>query len=157
MPLEPTPPSPMVARSSHPVTSTVTASSPRPFRGDCPSLPPDAQPDAVLAEIRSHLFEGSYGTAQSLAKAAASRFPEHPEICTMNRGLNDWRATTRPATGVDRTEEREWLRNPPESARGKWVALVGNEMVSSAHTLAEVVESLRSKHLPKRPLALRVE
>ena len=75
----------------------------------------------------------------------------------MNRGLNERRVRTRPATGQGRTEELEWLRDPPESARGKWVALVGNQVVATAEALAEVMESLKSMNLPKTPLVHRVD
>ncbi len=75
----------------------------------------------------------------------------------MNRGLNERQVRTRPATGQGRTEELEWLRNPPESVRGKWVALVGNEMVAAAEALAEVMESVKSMNLPKIPLVHRVD
>ncbi len=75
----------------------------------------------------------------------------------MNRGLNERQVRTRPATGQGRAEELEWLRNPPESVRGKWVALVGKEVVATADALAEVMESLKSMTLPKTPLVHRID
>lgn len=75
----------------------------------------------------------------------------------MNRGLNQREVRTRPASGDGRSEEFEWLRNPPESARGKWVALIGSEMVAMGEALAEVMESLKTMNLPKTPLVHRVE
>ncbi len=110
-----------------------------------------------MEEIRAHLGEGRYRTAQRLAKLAIAQFPDHAGLRTMNRGLNQRRVRTSPATGQGRSEELEWLRNPPESMRGKWVALVGNEMVAAAEALAEVMESLKSMNLPKTPLVHRVD
>ena len=149
-------PSPMIARSSEPSGSTAPASSEKPRQGEGRLLPSDAQPDAVLEEIRAHLGEGRFRTAQRLAEEALVRFPDHTEIRAMNRGLNEWTVRTRPASGQGRAEEFEWLRNPPESARGKWVALVGSEMVASAETLAEVMKTLKSMNLPKSPLVHRI-
>ncbi len=151
----PTSPNPMAARSSQAAGGAV--SSVPPDRGVETMIAPGAQADAVHQEIRTHLGEGRYRKAQRLAKEAAARFPDHPGIRTMNRGLNDWRVTTHTATGVDRTEEYAWMRNPPESVRGKWVALVGSEVAAAADTLAEVIEILRPRQLPKPALMLRVE
>ena len=146
---KPTPPVPMTARSSGISTSTGSASSRR--------ASSKAQADAALEEIREHLGGGRYRTAQRLAKVAAVRFPDHSGLRTMNRGLNQRQVRTRPATGQGRTEELEWLRNPPESVRGKWVALVGSEVVAAAEALAEVMESVKSMNLPRIPLVHRVD
>lgn len=146
-----TSPRPMVTRSPAPTTS---ARSPR---SDGSLLAPDADPDAVVKEILTDLGELRYRRAQRLAKEAAARFPDHPGARKMNRALNEWKARTRPATGRDTTEEDNWLKNPPESAYGKWVALIGSEMVGSAERLAELIEQLRSMNLPKSALVVRID
>ena len=117
----------------------------------------DSGPETVLAKIRSYLGEGRYQDAQVLARKAVARFAEHPDVSNMDRALNRWTATTRPATGVDRSEEREWMRQElPESLSGKVVALVGKEVVASAETFAELGQQLQSLELAKRPLVFRV-
>ena len=116
-----------------------------------------ASPAAALEEIRAYLGEGRYQDAQSLARETAARFPEHPEVAKMNRALNEWKSTSRPATGVDRSEEMEWLRQDlPESLHGKVIALVGKEVVATADTVTELGRQLRSMELLKRPLVFRV-
>ena len=122
-----------------------------------PLIAADTSPEAVLEKIRSHPGEGRYRDAQTLAREAAARFPEHPDVAIMNRALNKWTATTRPATGVDRSEEMDWMRQDlPESLSGKVVALVGKEVVATADTVTELGRRLRSMDLPKRPLVFRV-
>ena len=117
----------------------------------------DSSPEAVLARIRSYLGEGRYQDAQALARKAVACFPEHPDVSKMDRALNRWAATTRPATGVDRSEEREWMRQElPESLSGKVVALVGKEVVATAETFAELDQQIQSLELTKRPLVFRV-
>ena len=75
----------------------------------------------------------------------------------MNRALNEWKATTSAGTGVDRSEEREWMRQPPpESLRGKVIALVGKDVVASADTMTELARYLRTMELAKRPLVFRL-
>jgi hypothetical protein len=136
----------MLAQSADSASSTSAARSEQARR-----------PEDALRGIRAHLGAGRYRTAQRLAEEAAARFPEHEGIRTMNRGLNQREVRTRPASGDGRSEEFEWLRNPPESARGKWVALIGSEMVAMGEALAEVMESLKTMNLPKTPLVHRVE
>lgn len=112
---------------------------------------------AVLEEIRAQLGYGRYQDAQNLAREAAVRFPEHPDVAKMNRALNEWTAKTQPASGVDRHEERVRMQQGlPDSFRGKIVALVGREVVAAAATVAELGQQLRSKELSKRPLVFRV-
>jgi len=140
-------PNPIMARPPEPAASTARAV----------SSSVRSQAALVLDEIAAQLSRGRFRRAQQLAREAAARFPRHAEVNRMNRGLNRWTATTRPTDEPDRTEELAWLRHPPESARGKWVALLGREMVASAETLAEVMRRLESLNLPTVPLVHRVE
>ncbi len=114
-------------------------------------------PEAVLEKIRSNLGEGRYQAAQSLAREAARLFPGHPGVTAMHHALNEWAASTRPGSGVDRGEEIDWMRQDyPESLSGKVIALVGKEVVAAADTVTELSQELRFLDLPKRPLVFRV-
>ncbi len=126
--------SPMAARTSVRSAKLTSAA----------SLPLTSVADVVLEEIRTHLGAGRYRAAQRLAAEATAQFPDHPGLGTTNQGLNEWQATTQPANGHNRTEEFAWLRNPPEPACGKLVALVGSEVVAAADTMAELGELLKS-------------
>lgn len=118
---------------------------------------PQESAEALLEKMRSLLGDCRYQEAQRLAREAAIRFPGHPDVAGMNRALNEWAATSHPATGVDRSEETDWMRqDPPDSLRGKIVALVGAEIVATADSMAELGRQLRSLSLPKRPLVFRV-
>lgn len=117
----------------------------------------DADPEAVLRRIRAlvtdHLF-----AARRLASEAAARFPEHSGIRNAHRILNEGKATVgsggpEPA----RDEEIEWLRNPPEAVRGRWVGLLGRKLVGTADTLAELIDLLRAKNLETRALVHHVD
>lgn len=148
------PPSPMIAHESD---AAGTAGSRAARAADSP-LPPEAEPGAVVEEILGHLGKDQYQTARRLAAEALARFPEHPRV------QNAWRIFDKRANAVrgqgnepSRSEEFDWLKSPPESARGKWVALVGKEMVAAADTLAELVEALKSLSLPKPPLVHQLD
>ncbi len=146
-------PEPRAAKSVGAASVSISRHSPR---GPA-KLSSEVGPETFLTQIREHLDQLRYRAAQRLARKAAGRFPGHPEIRRMHQALNEWTARSRPASGRDTSEEFEWLENPPASARGKWVALVGSEAVALADTLIEVVASLKSMELPKTPLIHRLD
>jgi len=146
-------PNAMAARPAEASTSTAA----QPAKGKPrPTQRSEMDPEAVLEQIRLQLGEISYREAQRLAKEAAARFPDHDGIRLMNRALNEPTVQTSAGRGYGRAEEFSWLSAPPDSARGQWVALVGDEMVAAAKTLAELADSLRSKKMSKAPLVVRI-
>jgi hypothetical protein len=58
--------------------------------------------------------------------------------------------------GLDRTREWNWLRRHSEDYRGKWVAVLGDELVASADVLSDLLEVLRERPLLHRPLIHRI-
>ena len=111
-----------------------------------------------MARILTLLSEERFQTARRLALKAADKFPEHSRLQTARRVFdNRGEAIRRPGSGQSREEEFAWLNDPPESARGKWVALLGSELIGSAEKLQDLMELLRSKSLPKPALVHFVE
>ncbi len=150
-----TPSRPILARGAEPAAG----GSPRSVPTNREALQAlGADPDAVVEDILSLLSEERFQTAQRLASEAAVRFPDHRRVANVRRIFHrSGKAVRRPATEPNRREEMAWLRNPPESVRGKWVALVGSEMVAAADTLPKLAKSLRSKSLAKPALVHRVD
>ncbi len=109
----------------------------------------------MLTEIRKQIGAGQITAARRLAEEAARRHPRNPEILNIHSILNEGRSYTRPATGRNLREEYEWLRNPPEEHRGKWVALIGREVAGCAATLKELLAGLPAD-LEKTPLTVRI-
>ncbi len=142
-------PNRMLARSREPTAQT--------RHHEAPAGIVDANAATVLEEIRAHLENYRFRDAQRLAKEAASSFPEVPAVQKMNRALNDRRAKRRPSTGRDSTQDFLWLKDPPPEARGKWVALAGSEVLALGTKLTDLVESLSTEDLSKKPLLVRVD
>jgi hypothetical protein len=142
----------MIARPADAAGGAATQSSPA-SRGS-----PDVDPDSMAEQILGLLTDERFDAARKLAVAAASRFPGHARLQGL-RGIFDNRgkAVPRPGHEPGRKEEFQWLRNPPETVRGKWVALVGSEMVGAADTLDKLIETLESKKLTRRPLVHQVD
>ncbi len=114
-------------------------------------LAPDTDPDAVVEEILALLSAERYQSARRLAVAARERFPEHARVERV-WSIFDSRGKARSVSArlapKSREEELRWLENPPESARGKWVALLGSAVVCMSESLAELTEKIRPMDLP---------
>ena len=112
-------------------------------------------PAALLAEVRRLLRDGEIYDARELAAEAVRDHPDHADLLCIHEVLNVGRARRRPATGRSTREDLEWLRDPPDEYRGKWVALIGREVVGAAATLKELVAGLPSD-LEQTPLAVQI-
>ena len=54
--------------------------------------------------------------------------------------------------GVDRSAEFHWLKTKAVEHPGKWVALVGEDLVASSDTLKELLAHLSEFRLDREPL-----
>ncbi len=108
-----------------------------------------------LDEIRELLRDGEIYDARRLAAEAIRVHPDHPELCRIHEVLNVGRSRRLPATGRSTREELEQLRDPPDEYRGKWVAVVGREIVGVADSLKELMARLPSD-LEQTPLAVQI-
>jgi len=115
----------------------------------------DRSAEWLLGRIHEHLRAGQIRIAQSLARDAATRYPEDPEVKKACRILFGGEATSRPKTGRSLRDEYRWLKSPPDEYRGRWVALIGEEVVAVADTLAKLREVLPS-NLERTPLVVQV-
>ncbi len=155
----PDPRHPMIARE--PDGSRSSGSVRRPaVTGREPRLAPGISPEAAVKRILALLGDGSYLVARQLAHEAIRRFPSHAGVRRISGVFETRGKAASRADGPrqpDRREEFEWLRDPPAWVRGKWVALVGAEVVAADESLVEVENKLRSIELAKRPLVHRVD
>ena len=116
----------------------------------------EMSPDTVLDRLRQLVAEGQLTAVRQLADEAAQRFPDHAEIQLARRVFSEAKATTNPFVQPTTAAEIEWLNDPPEETRGKWVALVGNELVGLADTLTDLVRQVEEKDLQQLPLVQQI-
>jgi hypothetical protein len=107
------------------------------------------QPD-IEQQIRSLLTEGRIWEAQELLKSAGDCAPidsKLREVLAPARVLGRSKAE-----GVDRGAEFHWLKTKAAKYQGKWVALVGENLVASTDTLKELLARLQDLRLEREPL-----
>ncbi len=117
--------------------------------------PAAASPEELLDEIRALIASNDVRTARRLAAEAAERHPDDAELLNAHRILNTGRSYSRAGAGRNTREEFEWLQDPPRRYRGKWVALVGRNVVGAAATLKELLASIPA-NLEETPLTVQV-
>lgn len=102
--------------------------------------------------IRTLLDLQQFQEARRTAARAAEEHPDHPWLVQAHRVLNPDRMARRTAQGRGRTQELAWLRRNTETYRGRWVALLGDELIVSAETFQEVQCAVQERELEGPPL-----
>jgi hypothetical protein len=113
--------------------------------------------DDFVRAIRSFLANAQAGAARQAAARGAVSFPDDLRLQKANRVLNPSRIVSRPATAPDRTGEFAWLRKHSAEFRGSWVALMGEELLSSGEKLEDVLGEVQSRSLGAKPLIHHIE
>ncbi len=115
-------------------------------------LSPKARSEDVFERLAQLIADGRIGAARRLIAEAVCCFPNHDRIRLAERVLNGGKATPDPYAQPTAAAESEWLDNPPDDARGKWVALIGSELVGIADSADALMQSLATKKLKRIPL-----
>jgi len=147
-------PSPMLAQPAGLGTTTPKTPSRSSLKKGL--LPAKARPEDVFGLLRQLIETDQVEKARRLATEAAQRFPGSEEIHLAESILSEARTTPNPYVQPTATAEIEWLRSPPAGARGKWVALIGNEVVGMADSLEELKRSLETKKLDQYPVVQHI-
>jgi hypothetical protein len=104
----------------------------------------------IQEQIRFLLREGQISEARELLESAGDRVPADS---TLRKVLAPARVIGRSSfRDVDRRPEFHWLKTRSEAYQGKWVALVGENLVAASDTLQELRAQLAKLRLEQRPL-----
>lgn len=99
--------------------------------------------------IREHLAHGRILAAQDLLDFARSSIPSDSKLV---KALAPPRIRQIDTRDVDRSPEYRWIQTNSAKFQGQWVALLGEQLVASAATLAELLSALRASPPPGKPL-----
>lgn len=98
--------------------------------------------------IREHLAEGRILAAHKLFDFARDLISDSKLV----KVLSPPKIRKSDRLDVDRSSEFRWLRENSSKFQGQWVALVGNGLVASASSLAELLAQLKSNPPVSSPL-----
>ena len=115
-----------------------------------------SQPEEVVETVGELLSIGRLKSAKRLVERALARFPDHAELGKLGRFLDLRKAQPNPSAEPSTDDEIAWLTDPPDSARGRWVALLGRQVVAMADSVRELKAALRSLDSKQKPLVHRV-
>jgi len=120
-----------------------------------PRIDEDRLPYVAL--IRGMLDRDQVAAARALLSVALAELPSAPELLRTARVLAVPKSARRSVRDVERTTEYSWLTSHAAAYRGKWVAVVGNELIASAGSLKELLQSLKSSGRETEALIHRVD
>lgn len=114
------------------------------------SIPEKKQePLSAEDEIRALLAEGRIYEATKLLESAGDRVPADSNLRTVLAPPQFRRVDER---DVDRTPEFNWLRSHWDAYLGKWVALVGEDLVACSDDAEDLLAQLEGRRFDRRPL-----
>ncbi len=119
-------------------------------------LASNSQPEDVVETVKELLSIGRLTQARKLVESALGGFPNHAELGRLSRFLDLRKARPNPDVEPSTQDEIAWLTDPPDSARGCWVALIGRQVVAMTDSIHELKVALRSLDSSQKPLVHRV-
>jgi len=114
------------------------------------STPPYASLIRVLIE------QDKIGPARKLLAIALAEAAAEPALLRLQRALAPPKISKSSATDADRSREYGWLALHRAQFRGRWVAVVGDDLLAEASTFKELRQKLRQL-TAKAPLIYRVD
>lgn len=103
----------------------------------------------IEQQIRDLLAEGQIWKAQELLKSAGDDAPIDPKL---RKVLSPPRVRESDLKDFDRSAEFHWLKTNWDEYQGKWVALLGEDLLASSDSLKELLARLEELHPERRPL-----
>lgn len=113
------------------------------FSGNWSEEIPSQNETQLLIHGLKQYLDRDVEKATSIAKWAVNRFPESKELQKIWRLLSPSKVLTRPASGVSRRKEFEWIKANQNRYRGQWVALAQGQCLASGSDLHSVRERAR--------------
>lgn len=110
---------------------------------------PERQPMSLEDEVRAFLEEGRISEAKRLVESAGDELPAGSSLRKIFAPPQFKNVDRR---DVDRTLEFNWLKAYGPCYSGKWVALVGEELVACSEDLDKLLAALEDRSFERSPL-----
>ncbi len=113
-------------------------------------------PAVDLNRIRALLSEGLLRDARTVVAEALRRFPNNEALYALSKLTAPSKAIRSAVRFPRREEELRWLDEHRELYKGRWVALLGNELIASADTMKQLLDAVAAKNIEGSPLIHKV-
>lgn len=127
------------------------------IHGNLGYLTADIGPAFELMCAKSLLGQGRVALARELLQQACSRYPMDERLRNLYRAIAPGTVAHSSAKVSDQTAETTWLRVHREQYKGKWVVLLGDQMLGVGTTFQEVLNLVQQQHLQASPLIHRID
>lgn len=117
-------------------------------------LPPT--PAVDLNRVRALLSEGLLRDARAVVAETLRRFPNNEALYALSKLTAPSKATRSAVRFPRREEELRWLDEHRDQYKGRWVALLGNELIASADTMKQLLDAVAAKNIEGSPLIHKV-
>jgi hypothetical protein len=90
-----------------------------------------------------------------VAAEGIARYPTHSDLQRLAQVLAPPKVVDSSLKGYkepDRSREFAWLREQAHAYRGKWVAVLGDQLVATADTLGDLLQQVQQARLTEHPL-----
>jgi len=118
------------------------------------SMSAEVLPFPYAALLRSLVEEGRILEARKLLDAAGGFIPQGSRI---REALAPPRIRKSSEKGFDRSAEFHWLKTKAAPYRGRWVALLGEDLVAHADSLRGLLAQLEEIRPGRKPLIHRLD
>lgn len=112
----------------------------------------------LLGELKDLLSKGELLKARHILEKSlleGQRFSE--PLQKLNEALSLEEVATRAVISPQRKDEATWIKTNRAAYKGKWVALLGDQVVASGDTFKELIAVVRRKYLSPAPVIHHVE
>lgn len=111
----------------------------------------------ALDRARSFLTQGQLTEARQFLEDAVRDFPADESLRALAKIVSRNKATPLPIKFPRRDQDFRWLKANREQYKGKWVALLGGDLLAVGGSMKEVLSAIRAQQIQGAPLVHKVE
>ena len=112
----------------------------------------DKNKSSVIAQnIRSLLGGGQLKTAQAVLEKALLAHPGNAELLRIRDVIAPGCITSVPGNSPNIKAELDWIAHHREQYHGKWVALIGKQVIAIEDDTKELLSKLKDKNISESP------
>jgi hypothetical protein len=114
-------------------------------------------PAIPLRQAKMLLGQGRIDAAREMLRRALERHPRNDALADLYKAITPGRVIRKHVQYKHRKAEFAWIRANRQKYKGKWVALVDDELIASSDNLQEILQVIQEKNIEKTSLVHRVE